>query len=90
MTLSDPLPTQRDTSSVGVPAELVSAGFEEPEEIGRGGFGVVYGCIQRALARTVAVKVLTADLEPDNLERFVREQGACCARRCGSFPTCCA
>ena len=60
----------------GIPAELVAAGFEDPEEIGRGGFGVVYRCSQRELDRTVAVKVLTADLEPDNLERFVREQVA--------------
>jgi serine/threonine-protein kinase PknK len=75
MAHSDPLPTQRDIST-GVPAELVAAGFEDPEEIGRGGFGVVYRCTQRALERTVAVKVLTADLEPDNLERFVREQVA--------------
>ena len=69
----DPLPTQGDQHA-GIPAELVAAGFEDPEEIGRGGFGVVYRCAQRALDRTVAVKVLTADLEPDNLERFVREQ----------------
>jgi ATP/maltotriose-dependent transcriptional regulator MalT len=72
---SDPLPTQGDVHA-GVPAELVAAGFEDPEEIGRGGFGVVYRCSQPALDRTVAVKVLTADLEPDNLERFVREQVA--------------
>ncbi|MFC9552247.1 protein kinase [Rhodococcus sp. NPDC056960] len=71
----DPLATQRDAYA-GVPAELVAAGFEDPKEIGRGGFGVVYRCVQRALERTVAVKVLTADLEPDNLERFVREQAA--------------
>ena len=69
----DPLPTQRDVHA-GIPAELVAAGFEDPEEIGRGGFGIVYRCVQRALDRTVAVKVLTADLEPDNLERFFREQ----------------
>ena len=73
---SDPLPTQRDISSAGIPAELVAAGFEEPDEIGHGGFGVVYRCSQRALDRTVAVKVLTTDLEADNLERFVREQVA--------------
>src|SRR3979409_1730133 len=72
---SDPLPTQGDVHA-GIPAELVAAGFEHPEEIGRGGFGVVYRCTQRELDRTVAVKVLTADLEPDNLERFVREQVA--------------
>src|ERR1700716_6071 len=70
---SDPLPTQGDVHA-GIPAELVAAGFEHPEEIGRGGFGVGYRCNQRELDRTVAVKVLTADLDPDNLERFVREQ----------------
>jgi serine/threonine-protein kinase PknK len=75
MANSDPLPTQGYVQA-GIPAELVAAGFEDPEEIGRGGFGVVYRCRQRALERTVAVKVLTADLEPDNLERFVREQVA--------------
>jgi serine/threonine-protein kinase PknK len=72
---NDPLPTQRDLPA-GIPAELTAAGFEDPEEIGRGGFGLVYRCTQRALDRTVAVKVLTTDLEPDNLERFVREQVA--------------
>ena len=75
MASSDPLPTQGDVHA-GVPAELVAAGFEDPEEIGRGGFGVVYRCSQPELDRIVAVKVLTADLEPDNLERFVREQVA--------------
>jgi ATP/maltotriose-dependent transcriptional regulator MalT len=75
MAKSEPLPTQGDVHA-GIPAELVAAGFGDPEEIGRGGFGVVYRCSQRALDRTVAVKVLTADLEPDNLERFVREQVA--------------
>ena len=75
MANNDPLPTQGDVHA-GIPAELVAAGFEDPEEIGRGGFGVVYRCTQRALDRIVAVKVLTADLEPDNLERFVREQVA--------------
>lgn len=72
---NDPMPTQRDLPA-GIPAELEAAGFEEPEEIGQGGFGVVYRCTQRTLDRTVAVKVLTADLEPDNLERFMREQVA--------------
>ncbi len=71
----DPLPTQRGMPA-GIPAEVVAAGFEDPEEIGRGGFGVVYRCNQSALNRTVAVKVLTTDLDPDNMERFVREQMA--------------
>jgi serine/threonine protein kinase len=75
MAHNDPLPTQRGMPA-GIPAEVVAAGFEDPEEIGRGGFGVVYRCNQCALNRTVAVKVLTTDLEPDNMERFVREQVA--------------
>jgi hypothetical protein len=48
MAHSDPLPTQQGDVHAGVPAELVAAGFEEPEEVGRGGFGVVYRCSQRA------------------------------------------
>ncbi|WP_433724306.1 protein kinase domain-containing protein [Nocardia sp. CA-129566] len=69
----DPLFTQRDLTS-GFAAELDAAGFTDAVEIGRGGFGVVYRCAQPALDRTVAIKVLTADLESENLERFVREQ----------------
>jgi serine/threonine protein kinase len=37
---------------------------------------VVYRCVQPALDRTVAVKVLTADLDAENVERFLREQRA--------------
>ncbi|HUE34539.1 MAG TPA: protein kinase [Mycobacterium sp.] len=59
-----------------VPAELRDAGFEDAAEIGRGGFGVVYRCAQPRLDRSVAVKVLTADLDPENLDRFLREQHA--------------
>jgi serine/threonine protein kinase len=59
-----------------IPAELRDAGFDDVSEIGRGGFGVVYRCAQPLLDRTVAVKVLTADLDPDNLDRFLREQHA--------------
>src|ERR1700741_2982438 len=57
-----------------IPAELRDAGFEDAAEIGPGGFGVVYRCAQPLLDRAVAVKVLTADLDPENLDRFLREQ----------------
>ncbi|MDV6248046.1 protein kinase domain-containing protein [Rhodococcus opacus] len=71
----DPLATQRDSVSA-VTVELAADGFEGAIEIGRGGFGVVYRCLQPSLDRTVAIKVLTADLDQDGLERFVREQQA--------------
>lgn len=71
----DPLATHRDLVP-DIPAELRQAGFDDVEEIGRGGFGVVYRCAQPMLDRAVAVKVLSTDLDPDNLDRFLREQRA--------------
>src|SRR6185503_17106008 len=71
----DPHATQHDLVP-DIPAELRSAGFADVEEVGHGGFGVVYRCVQPALDRTVAIKVLTTVLDEDNLERFLREQRA--------------
>src|SRR6201995_6027128 len=75
MTGTQPEDTQRDLR-LGIVAELDAAGFEDAEEIGHGGFGVVYKCQQPALDRTVAIKVLTSDLDDRNIERFLREQRA--------------
>jgi non-specific serine/threonine protein kinase len=71
---SDPLKTQRDVGSAVV-SELSAAEFDDADEIGRGGFGIVFRCRQAALGREVAVKVLTAELH-QNRERFLREQRA--------------
>ncbi|MGO9506187.1 MAG: protein kinase domain-containing protein [Mycobacterium sp.] len=75
MTDVDPLATRRGLVP-DIPAELRQAGFDDVEEIGRGGFGVVYRCAQPMLDRAVAVKVSITDLDPDNLDRFLREQRA--------------
>lgn len=74
MVESDPFKTQRD-AGLDVVTELRAAGFEDADEIGRGGFGAVYRCTQIAADRTVAVKVLTGGLA-ENRERFFREQRA--------------
>ncbi|MFE3001599.1 protein kinase [Nocardia sp. NPDC059246] len=71
---SDLFKTQRDLGT-DVVTELSAVGLENAEEIGRGGFGVVYRCIQPVLDRMVAVKVLTCELD-ENRERFFREQQA--------------
>ncbi|MFF0817925.1 protein kinase [Rhodococcus sp. NPDC003318] len=71
----DPRPAPRAVPT-GIATDLAAAGFTDGEEIGRGGFGVVYRCSQPALDRTVAVKVLSGDLDPESLERFLREQRA--------------
>jgi serine/threonine-protein kinase PknK len=75
MTELDPVPTQCELTPV-IAAELAAAGFDGAREVGLGGFGAVYRCQQRSLDRTVAIKVLTTDLDVDNLERFLREQRA--------------
>ncbi len=65
----------RPNVGLAVAFQLNAAGFDDAEEIGRGGFGTVYRCTQVALDRVVAVKVLTAEFD-DNRERFWREQRA--------------
>ncbi|MDV7085522.1 protein kinase domain-containing protein [Rhodococcus opacus] len=70
----DPLDTQRYPPSPA--GELAGTGFDDVQEIGRGGFGVVYRCTQEDLDRTVAVKVLTVELDEENRARFFREQRA--------------
>ncbi|KAF0958011.1 protein kinase domain-containing protein [Rhodococcus sp. T7] len=73
MAENDPFGTQRDAATAVV-ADLCAAGFEDAQEIGHGGFGVVYRCTQIALDRIVAVKVLTVALDEENRVRFFREQ----------------
>ncbi len=75
MTDVDPPATRRDLVP-DIPAELQQAGFDNVEEIGRGGFGIVYRCDQPMLDRAVAVKVSITDPDPDTLDRFLREQRA--------------
>ena len=53
---------------------IVIDGIDDLEEIGRGGFAVVYRGHQRAFRRDVAVKVLTrSGLDADDKRRFERE-----------------
>ncbi|WP_305091477.1 protein kinase [Prescottella sp. R16] len=70
------VPAAEPVSGEVLAAELAAAGFDDAEEIGRGGFGTVFRCIETDLDRTVAVKVLTTDLDEQNRARFVREQRA--------------
>lgn len=56
--------------------ELGIDGYEEAVEIGRGGFSVVYRAWEPAFQRHVAVKVVSTDAQPSELDRFARECSA--------------
>ncbi|MET8430469.1 protein kinase [Nocardia sp. NPDC004860] len=61
---------------LGIEAELAAEGFESAELIGRGGFGAVYRCHERALDRDVVVKIVDTQTSDADLQRFLREQRA--------------
>ena len=64
-------------SGAGAPRPISIAGFEDPVEIGRGGFGVVYKAHQTGFERTVALKILPiAAADESARDRFERERMA--------------
>lgn len=65
-------PTEGAAAS-GIVAELAAAGFEDAQQVGRGGAGVIYRCSETALGRSVAVKVLPSSFDQESQERFLRE-----------------
>jgi len=55
------------------PVDLGLVGYSGYQEIGRGGFSVVYKAIQTDFDRTVAIKVISGTADDQTLMRFERE-----------------
>lgn len=56
-----------------VPPDLGIPGLSDPVQIGTGGFAVVYRAFQPTFKRSVAVKVLTVEVDDQARRRFERE-----------------
>jgi tRNA A-37 threonylcarbamoyl transferase component Bud32 len=76
--------TVEDTVRAREPgAPLVAEGAERTfgpyvilGEISRGGMGIIYKARQRGLERVVAMKIMSGDARPEDVERFLREARA--------------
>jgi tetratricopeptide (TPR) repeat protein len=73
-----PADTVSPARPVGSTAWPAVPGYDIEGELGRGGMGVVYRAVQRALKRPVALKMILAGVHalPDERERFRREAEA--------------
>jgi tetratricopeptide (TPR) repeat protein len=72
---------ERPSGSQSIPARI--GRYRIVARVGRGGMGVVYSGVDESLGRTVALKVLIADLESDEetRARFYREAQAAASLR---------